>query len=129
MNEEDFSTQVEDALTRFGWRWMHQRPAKTEKGWRTALSGHKGFPDYVAVHEQKKRLLFIELKGDTGKTSPEQDEWLADLNECVRWITLEPIPMGNVRGVRNIKVSKMIPSFEVYVWYPKDSDAMIEILR
>ena len=124
MNEEDFSTQVEDALTRFGWRWMHQRPAKTDKGWRTALSGHKGFPDYVAVHEQKKRLLFIELKGDTGKTSPEQDEWLSDLRECVKVITLDPI--NNKKRVAHIH---LVQSFEVYVWYPKDSDAMLEILQ
>jgi len=128
MNEEDFSTQVEDALTRFGWRWMHQRPAKTEKGWRTALSGHKGFLDYVAV--RRHRLLFIELKGDTGKTSPEQDEWLNDLRECQKTIVFDPAIIKNgVASINLRKTSNVLTTPEVYLWYPKDSDAMLEILR
>ena len=127
MNEEDFSTQVEDALTRFGWRWMHQRSAKTDKGWRTALSGHKGFLDYVAV--RRHRLLFIELKGDTGKTSPEQDEWLNDLRECQKTILLSPAMVKRGKATITVKGSSMITFPEVYVWYPKDSDAMIEVLR
>ncbi len=77
MNENDFASQVEGYLNIFGWRWVHFRPARTAEGWRTALSGHKGPPDYYAVRND--RLIFIELKGTTGKLSPEQKEWQDDL--------------------------------------------------
>lgn len=69
----DFECVVTDALRLFGWRFAHQRPALTSRGWRTALTGHKGFPDYVAVRGE--RLLFIEVKGDTGYPDPEQRAW------------------------------------------------------
>jgi hypothetical protein len=79
IKECDFASQVEDLLKLYGWLWVHNRPARTQKGWRTALSGYKGFPDYVAVKEG--RLLFIELKGDTGKPTLEQDRWNEELSK------------------------------------------------
>ena len=69
----DFERVVTDALRLFNWRFVHQRPAQTSRGWRTALTGHKGFPDFVAVRGE--RLLFIEIKGDTGYPDPEQRAW------------------------------------------------------
>lgn len=122
MNESDFASQVEDLLTLFGWRWVHQRPAKTDKGWRTALSGNKGFPDYVATHPVARRLLFIELKGDNGKTTPEQDEWLSDLQECVKWgVAVDSRGKATKRP--------MTPSHEVYIWRPTDIDTITRILQ
>ncbi len=68
-----------------GWTWTHFRPAQSLKGWRTPLSGDKGFPDYVCVRETfpfsqdrtvpDYELIFIELKGDGGKVSAEQKVW------------------------------------------------------
>ncbi len=37
-----------------------------------------GFPDIVAVRD--RRVLFIELKTETGKVSPAQQEWLTALD-------------------------------------------------
>ncbi len=49
-SETAFATWVEDVLQRFNWTVAHFRPAKTEKGWRTAVSCQgKGYPDYNAV--------------------------------------------------------------------------------
>ncbi len=62
-----------------GWTWTHSRPARTEHGWVTAISGDKGFPDYVCVRETRLgtyELIFIELKGDGGKVSAEQQTWI-----------------------------------------------------
>ena len=85
MTEADFTTRVEDCLRLFGWRWTHFRPARTEQGWRTALAGDKGFPDYCAVRESQgdepNRLIFFEIKGDGGKLTPEQDEWIRLLSK------------------------------------------------
>ncbi len=38
-----------------------------------------GFPDCTLVSVRQRRLIFAELKTATGKTTPEQDEWLAAL--------------------------------------------------
>jgi len=64
---------LEDALRTLGWRFMHQRPAQTARGWRTALTGDKGFPDYVAI--RRDRMLFIEAKGKANRLEPEQLAW------------------------------------------------------
>ena len=79
LSETAFGSQVESLLKLYGWRYTHFRPAFTNKGYRTPLTGHKGFPDYCAV--RGGRLLFIELKSEDGKLSPEQQMWLDDLEE------------------------------------------------
>ena len=50
----------------------------------------KGFPDLVLI--KNKRIMFVELKSKNGRTSPEQDSWLHELNDVA----------------------------EVYVWRPAD---------
>ncbi len=83
----DFERVVADALRRFNWRYVHQRPAQTARGWRTALTGDKGFPDFVAARGD--RLLFIEVKGNTTHLDAEQRAWhlalLATGAECFVW--------------------------------------------
>lgn len=51
-------------------------------GWRTyftwtSIHSPRGLPDLVLV--RPPRLVFIELKSEKGKVSPEQQEWLDDL--------------------------------------------------
>ncbi|MDD5510877.1 MAG: VRR-NUC domain-containing protein [Dehalococcoidales bacterium] len=99
MTEKEFATAVEDLLNLYSWTWCHYRPAKTDKGWRTPLSGHKGMPDYIAV--KGKRLLMFELKSDTGKVSPEQQGWLDALGKT---------------------------KVEVYCWRPDQFNEIVEIL-
>ena len=75
-------------------------------GWRryhTWLSKHSpaGFPDEVLV--RRGRLVFAELKSASGKLSDEQRAWLEDL--------------------------RAVPGLEVYVWRPKDMEAIAEVLR
>ena len=101
MNEQDFSTEIEDLLAIYHWRWTHFRPARTERGWRTALSGDKGFVDYVAVRDG--RCLFIELKGDKSRLTPEQEEWARVLQAC--------------------------PGIEYYCWKPGDYERVVEVLK
>jgi len=97
--EKDFSRQIDDLLGLFGWRWCHFRPARTEHGWRTALSGHQGFPDYIAI--RPPRLLIFELKSESGQPTLEQYEWLEALATSGQ---------------------------EVYLWRPSDFDEIAEIL-
>jgi len=98
VTEKDFSKQVEDLLNLFGWRWCHFRPARTKKGWRTALSGYPGFLDYIAARD---RLIIFELKSENGKIIKDQQEWLDALAACGQ---------------------------EVYLWKPGDIERIAEIL-
>jgi VRR-NUC domain len=87
VSERDFEQTVTDALTLFGWRWCHFRPARTQRGWRTPLSGSPGFPDIVAVRGD--RILYVELKAANGKLRDEQQAWLSNLGaagaDCHCW--------------------------------------------
>jgi len=79
--EADFLRVVLEAAKLFGWRVAHFRPARTSKGWRTAVSADgQGFPDLVLVREP--RVIFAELKSDKGKVADEQQEWIGLLEGC-----------------------------------------------
>lgn len=130
ISERDFSTQVEDLLNIYHWRWAHFRPARTMKGWRTALSGYKGFPDYIAV--RPPRLIFSELKDEYSEPSPEQEAWLEDFRSCRLAVVNQPL---EVEGNKTILpfglhlIPAVIINPEVYLWRPKDIDQITLILR
>jgi hypothetical protein len=79
MKEADLQAAVLDTAKLLGWRVMHQRPARTKDGWRTAIEGDAGFPDLVLL--RPPRLVIAELKSAKGKVSPEQQLWLAAFRE------------------------------------------------
>lgn len=100
LTEESFLRQILLLARIKGWRSAHFRPARTAHGWRTPVSGDgKGFPDLVLV--KGKKLLFVELKLDRGKTSPEQEQWLRSL------------------AAAGVKVA---------VWRPRDWNIIVEAL-
>ncbi len=79
MTEADFQTLIIDLAHALGWTVAHFRPAETKKGWRTPVGADGfGFPDLVLAKKVDgiPRVLFRELKSETGKTSPEQNAWL-----------------------------------------------------
>lgn len=101
--EDDLLNQVLDACRIFHWRAAHFRPALTKHGWRTPVQADgKGFPDLVLV--RPPRIIFAELKSDTGKLSVEQKVWLDALGACTF-------------------------STAVHVWRPKDFDDIIRTLK
>lgn len=74
MSENDLQEAVIEAAHALGYICAHFRPARTEKGWRTAVSADgKGFPDLVAAG--RGRVIFAELKGRRGALSPDQQKW------------------------------------------------------
>lgn len=102
-SEEALQSGVIDAMQQLGWRVAHFRPAKTAKGWRTAVQGDgKGFPDLIAV--KGRRCIVAELKSEAGDVTPEQQRWLDDFKAS---------------------------GHEVFVWRPMDwlEDRIMDVLR
>lgn len=72
ISEKQFSAQLMQYLRLMGWRVFHS--------W-ISIRSEPGFPDLVAVRADEigGRVVFIETKTVTGKTTAAQDEWLAVL--------------------------------------------------
>jgi len=79
MSEAALQNAIYELAKTLGWRVAHFRPAKTERGWRTAGSyDAAGFPDMVLV--KFGRVLFFECKSEKGIPSVEQRDWIDALN-------------------------------------------------
>lgn len=76
-SEAQFTTWVIELAQRCGWRVTHFRPARTAKGYRTAVQGHVGFPDIALARDGD--VLFPELKTDKGRLSADQQAWQTHL--------------------------------------------------
>jgi hypothetical protein len=90
--EKQFLAVVVEAARLLGWRVYHTYDSR-----RSAA----GFPDLVAV--RGPRLVVAELKTAAGKTSADQNEWLAAL--------------------------AAVPGVEVYEWRPDDWNAVAAVFQ
>lgn len=92
--ERDFQQQIVDAARWLGWLVYHVFDSRRSE---------PGFPDLVMVHPRQRRVLFVELKSETGRLRPEQLIWLGALMSC--------------------------PGVEAYVWRPGDVDEAMALLE
>lgn len=100
MTEAQFLGAVIALAKHTGWVVAHFRPARTEKGWRTPVSADgQGFPDLVL--SKPPRLIFAELKSESGRLTQEQQIWL----------------------------DKLRVNQEVYVWKPRDWEWIVATLQ
>ena len=101
LSEADFLKQVTQLAEIRQWSWLHLRPAMTQHSWRTPISGPlgKGWPDLLLV--RRERILFVELKREGAKPTPEQVDVL-----------------GILGGVG-----------ETAVWWPQDWETIERVLR
>jgi hypothetical protein len=96
--ERDWQATVVDLAKRRGWRWYAPPKAGVRANGSVRLVP-AGFPDLTLCRGD--RLVFAELKRETGKTTPAQDEWLAALAavpgaSCFVW---RPSDLDHVRTV------------------------------
>lgn len=98
ISEAQWQEQVILMARTFGWKAAHFRPALNKRGkWQTAVAADgAGFPDLVLVHRFTSDVIFVELKRDDGKTSPEQDAWLTWLGS--RGVVWRPRDFDAVRA-------------------------------
>lgn len=98
VTEKQWHSTVESMLKLNGWRYFHAPDNKPGPG--GYIQNIKaGYPDFHAV--RGRRSIYIELKRETGKTTPEQDAWLADLKAA---------------------------GHETYVWRPSDAPDLQRVL-
>ena len=90
ISEKEFQTTVIQYAQRLGYLVFHTYDSRRSQ---------RGFPDLVMVREG--RLVVAELKRETGRTKPEQAEWLRLLRSA---------------GV------------EAYIWRPSQWDAIESVL-
>jgi hypothetical protein len=91
--EAQFQDAVANLAKLLGWRRAHFRSGLAAKGYRTPVQyDGAGYPDLTLV--RPPRVVFAEMKSQTGRLSETQREWLADLAAC--------------------------PGIESYVWRPGD---------
>ena len=71
-------SQLQDAIIKLatlaGWLVHAEHVAMSNKGWRTPIQGHKGFPDLVLV--RSSRVIFAECKSERGRLTEEQMQWI-----------------------------------------------------
>lgn len=100
IKEHDFSVAVREFAESNGWlvEYRYRSATKLANGqWRG--TGPKGFPDMFMARGE--RAVAIELKAESGRTTPEQRKWLSVLAET-------PV--------------------EQYLWKPRDAAEAIERL-
>ena len=102
-SEAAFQQQVLNLAGYYGWRSYHTHDSRRSQA---------GFPDLVLVRGPE--LIFAELKTDTGRVRPEQQEWIAALQaistELV--VDLEQLDHDSHACV------------DVYLWRPRDFDEL-----
>jgi hypothetical protein len=93
VSEADFLREVTDLAALLGWSYVHFRPARTMTGWRTPVQGPlgAGWFDLVLVHPRRHSVLFVELKAEAGKLSPEQLAVHAIVNDAIEWAIPEGV--------------------------------------
>jgi hypothetical protein len=108
VTEAAFTRQVIDLAMLHGWLVTHFGPARTKRGWRTAIMGHAGFPDLVMTRHGQ--LLFVELKVGRNTLTLAQQAWMAALRD---------VRVYNLAGSRGIIVE---------TWRPEDWPAIESVL-
>ena len=108
-NETELLACIVDLAASTGWWLHHDRPARTEHGWRTAVQGNAGFPDCLLGRDGV--VLSRELKGRDEKLTPAQLAWAQRL--APGWLEVRAaLPDDETRLVFD-------------VWRPQDWDTRI----
>lgn len=97
ITEASWQRTVLDLARRLGWLAYHPPKAGVRANGSVRLVP-AGFPDLTLVRGD--RLVFAELKRETGKTTPAQDEWLAALAATgAQTFVWRPSDLDHVRTV------------------------------
>lgn len=72
MSEQEWQQQFVQLATALGWKHMHVRRSLGKgRRWTTATNVD-GWPDLTLWHPKQRRVVFVELKSETGRVTAEQ---------------------------------------------------------
>lgn len=71
LTEKAFTQMVIDLAHYLGWMSYHTHDSRHSE---------PGFPDLCMIKDG--RIVFAELKTETGKATPQQEHWLKELSKC-----------------------------------------------
>ncbi|QDH85641.1 VRR-NUC domain-containing protein [Brevibacterium phage 4C] len=71
MSERQLQDQIIELAKRMGLIVYHTHDSRRSE---------PGFPDIVLVHPKQRRVMWRELKSETGTTTPEQKVWISTLS-------------------------------------------------
>jgi hypothetical protein len=143
-SEAAWQSEVFGLLRFYGWRYFHgadNRPVVTGRG-RAGRQhvGDKGFPDVVATRRLAglgPELVIAELKTDTGRYGPGQEDWLADLGafaeltmyalNTIARMNAAQVDAGVAPAEDRIEPDEL-PAIGVYTWRPADRGDVERIL-
>lgn len=98
IKEKDWQAKVVRIATLNGWKHYHPPDNKPING--RIQKVVSGYPDLTLVRDGK--IIFAELKRETGRLSDDQIDWLDELRKC---------------------------GIDCYVWRPSDIDEVVTTLR
>lgn len=75
ISEADLQRTVTETAALFGWHWVHIRAVQHKGRWSVPYEGMPGLPDLVLA--RGGQVILAELKSATGRTTSQQDAWLA----------------------------------------------------
>lgn len=95
LTEKQFQAQVVALAQIYRWRVYHPFLSKWSE---------RGFPDLTMVRSSDRRLMFVELKRETGRLTEAQADWI----DSLRALHSDDIPFADG------------PRVQVFVWRPSD---------
>jgi hypothetical protein len=75
-NERAFKAHIRNRARALGWLCYDHPDSRYGHG--------SGFPDLAMSHRERGQVAFIECKTNTGRFSPDQDEWIGSLMEAAK---------------------------------------------
>ncbi len=125
MNEAQFQRRVTDMAVRFGWKFWHTPAPMVRRG--DQFVGAKqaaGIADLILTHDDPPRLVFMELKGDGGKLSDRQTEFLQAAKAVADISTIWQTEDDGL-----VHLSRLDRTVGVYAFWPKDEPLIEQLLR
>lgn len=127
MKERDLLNWVVACAERFGWKVYHV-PAPmvaNRKGGFVGSPRAAGLPDLFLLHEDPPRMIVAEVKGDKGKLSDKQREFL----KMARDVADHSYLWTDTALDTEIPRRDGQRMFGVYAWTPNDQPIIEQMLR
>jgi len=105
IREDEFQRLVMVLAERNGWMTCHVRRAIMSDGRMLTATSSPGFPDLTLC--RPPQLVFLELKAERGRTSPEQTRWIRSVQGCdgVEAYIVKPSDWREILGLLTPKVT------------------------